>query len=1329
MLTPGRWFDFSTSNLPVKVTDAENDPIVTYRFTDIGSGPASADLWFSGLSTNNGYVAQGGSVDVPANQLTGLWIQGGSVKGTDTLQVQVYNGYSWSTAQNITVISDDPPVVAAAATSVGLNRTVALSSIFTATDPDGDTVTQYQVSNATVGGAHLLFDSVPQAENKVFTINAADLSHWQIASASTNHNSSQFEVSAYDGINWSTPTTINLVSGNTPSVVTVTGSLMFKTSQWLNFGSSNLPITVTDADGDPVVSYRLTEVGAGSTSAQLWYGSGYVAQGGTVTLTAAQLGNLWIQGGAAGGTDTLQVQVYDGSDWSTAQNITITTRAVNHAPVVSAATTGLGLSQTVAASTIFSVSDSDGDAITQYKITNSTVGGSYLLLNNVQQADNAPITVTAAQLAQLQIVSSSTDRSVSTFTVQAYDGFDWSASTSIAVTSSSPDHAASVAVTGNLIVLPGGWLNITPLNLPISVTDIDGDPVVAYRFTDLTSASNSAYLWFNGAVGQGGVVTVPVAQLSSLWIHGATGNNIDTLKLEVSDGYQWSTAETITVATRGANHAPVVTAATTSFGVNQTIAASTIFKVTDTDSDAIIQYKITDATTGGAHLLLNSVQQAENTPITISAANLSQLQIVTSSANHTGNTFTVQAFDGYDWSAATSINVTTAAPDSPSVVTVNGSVLVTPGASLNLTAANLPITVTDADADPIVSYRFTDLGTDVTSAQLLYGSGYVAQGGSVTVTPAQLGNLWIQGGSANGTDALQVQVYDGYQWSAAQNITINTHVPNHAPVVAAATTSFGLGQTVAASSIFSVTDADNDAITQYKITDASAGGAYLTLNGVQQADGAPIAVTAAQLAQLQVVTASSNQTNTFTVQAYDGFDWSAPVSVNVTSVSPDHPSVITVTGNLVVQTNSWLEATASTLPITVTDADGDPVVSYRFTDLGTDALGAYLWFSSSIAQGGSVTLAASQLSSLWVHGATAPATEVLQVEVYDGYQWSAPQDITLITHGIEHVPVVSAAAIGLGFSQTAALSSIFNVTDADGDAIAQYQVSDATAGGAHLLLDGVQQAENTVFTINAADLSHWQVVTSAASHDSNTFQISAFDGLGWSSTTNITVVSGNHAPIETATGALQFTPSQWLDFSVGSLPVSVTDADGDSVVSYKFTDLGTGSSTAHLWYGGSYVAQGGSVTVAAGQLGNLWVQGGSSSGIDTLRVQTYDGFSWSAPQDIAVITSPSPVNSNADAHVVNNTIGANDVLSGTAASDTFVFAPNFGNDTVNNYTPGQDVIAIDHSLLATVTAVVGAIATDLSGNAVIHVDANDSITLNGVSATALALHLTDFHIL
>ena len=98
------------------------------------------------------------------------------------------------------------------------------------------------------------------------------------------------------------------------------------------------------------------------------------------------------------------------------------------------------------------------------------------------------------------------------------------------------------------------------------------------------------------------------------------------------------------------------------------------------------------------------------------------------------------------------------------------------------------------------------------------------------------------------------------------------------------------------------------------------------LNGVQQADGAPIAVTAAQSGAVAGLTASANQTNHLTVQAYDGYRL---VGAGIGQCQPylesplTDPSVITVTGNLVAQTNSWLEATASTLPITVTDADGD----------------------------------------------------------------------------------------------------------------------------------------------------------------------------------------------------------------------------------------------------------------------------------------------------------------------------------------------------------------------------------------------------------------------
>ena len=1321
-LTPGQVLGLTTSNLPISVSDADGDSVVTYRFTDVGSGATSASLIFNGAA-----IAQGGSVDVAATQLAKLSVQGGSVNGTDSLQVQVYDGYQWSAAQTISVVSyiDHAPVVSGAAASLRPNQTIAVSSLFNVSDADGDTITQYKITDTTVGGAHLLLNGVQQAENTPITVTAAQLAQLQVQSAVTGGTNS-FSVQAFDGTLWSSAATVNVTTTEAPSAVTVTGSLQLITGQVLGLNTSNLPITVSDTDGDPVVTYRFTDVSTAASSAALIFNGTTLAQGASVDVAAAQLTNLSVQGGSGNGTDTLQVQVYDGYQWSAAQNISVATHVPNHAPVVAAtAATSLRPDLKAALSLTFSASDADGDTITQYKITDATLGGAHLLLNGVQQAENTTFTVAAANLAQWQVASASAT-GTNAFTVQAFDGIDWSNATTINLTTA--ETPSVVSVSGSLLVQPGAWLNVTAAVLPVTVTDADGDPIVSYRFTDVSSAASGAYLWFNGAtMAQGATVDVAPSLLSTFWVHGAVGNGTDILQVQAYDGYQWSAAQNITVATRGPNHAPAVTAATTSFGVGQTVAASSIFNVSDADSDPITQYKITDATSGGAHLLLNGVQQADGASFTIAASDLAQWQILTSSVNRSVNSFTVQAYDGYDWSAATSVAVTSMGPDDPSVVNVTGSMLVQPGAWLNVTA--LPVTVTDADGDPVVTYRFTDVGSGANSAYLWVG-GTIAQGGTVDVAASQLSSLWVHGAVANGTDTLQVQVYDGYQWSAAQNISVVTRGPNHAPAITAATTSFGVGQTVAASSIFNVSDADSDPITQYKITDATNGGAHLLLNGVQQTDGASFTIAASDLAQWQILTSSVNRSvNSFTVQAYDGYDWSAATSVAVTSMGPDTPSVIAVNGGLAVQPGAWLDVTAAILPITVTDADGDPVVTYRFTDAGVGANSSYLWFNgATIAQGGSVDVAASQLASLWVHGAAANGTDTLHMQVYDGYMWSAVQDVSVVTHGPNHVPTIAAGTTSLGFSDTVALSSIFSATDADGDAITQYKVSDATVGGAHLLLNGVQQAEGTIFTIDAANLSQWQVATSAVSHDVNQFQVAASDGIGWSSAASINVISGDNAPVETVANGLQLAPSQWLDFNTSNLPLSVTDADGDAIVSYRFTDVGNGSSSAYLWFNGTTLAQGASVDVPAAQLSSFWIRGGATAGIDTLRVQVNDGFAWSAPQDISVITSASAVNANAGAHIVTGqTTGGNDALTGTAASDTFVFAPNFGNDTVNNYTPGQDVIAIDHTVFATASAAVAA-ATGVAGNAVIHVDANDSITFTGISVATLSQHQNDFHI-
>ncbi len=317
-----------------------------------------------------------------------------------------------------------------------------------------------------------------------------------------------------------------------------------------------------------------------------------------------------------------------------------------------------------------------------------------------------------------------------------------------------------------------------------------------------------------------------------------------------------------------------------SFRPGQTVAASSLFSVSDQDGDTITQYKITDATAGGATLLLNGVAQAENTPITLTAAQLAQLQVQNASGAGT-STITVQAFDGQVWSNATTVNLTTT--ESAPVETVTGAINLVPNQTLTLSTANLPMTVSDADGDAITQYRFTDVGTGASSAHLIFNGTAVAQGGTVTVSAAQLSQVQVQGGSANGSDGIQVQVYDGYQWSNAQTVNVVTY-QDHAPVVTASSNArVHPGQAIDVSSLFSVSDQDGDTITQYRITDTTIGGAYLLINGTMPSANTPVTISATNLSQLQIQGSATDSTNAFTIQAYDGQVWSNATTVNLTT--------------------------------------------------------------------------------------------------------------------------------------------------------------------------------------------------------------------------------------------------------------------------------------------------------------------------------------------------------------------------------------------------------------------------------------------------------------
>ena len=164
---------------------------------------------------------------------------------------------------------------------------------------------------------------------------------------------------------------------------------------------------------------------------------------------------------------------------------------------------------------------------------------------------------------------------------------------------------------------------------------------------------------------------------------------------------------------------------------------------------------------------------------------------------------------------------------------------------------------------------------------------------------------------------------DGTLWSDWTTFNVNAPV-DHAPVVTATDYSANHNQSIAAASLFSVLDADSDAITAYQIEDLTAdatSGSWI-VDGLTQPAGQPIDVTPAQL--LNAKFQSGMGSDQLQVRASDGELWSDWTTFNV-SVPANHAPVV-MGGDATVKFNT---ATSVSSFFNATDADGDAIMSYQ----------------------------------------------------------------------------------------------------------------------------------------------------------------------------------------------------------------------------------------------------------------------------------------------------------------------------------------------------------------------------------------------------------------
>jgi hypothetical protein len=528
------------------------------------------------------------------------------------------------------------------------------------------------------------------------------------------------------------------------------------------------------------------------------------------------------------------LRAFDGYAWSAWSPGFTVTAPPDAGPTVTAPNATLGRGASIAASSLFSATDADGDSMAQYQLWDSNPGGGRWLINGIGQLSNTAITITAGQLAQtsFQAGVNSTDD----LYVRASDGYVFSPWVHFQV--SAPNHAAVVSVS-NQTGAPGQGLAASSL---FSATDADGDSVQNVQYWDSNGDAASGYFVVNGVV-QGANQAIALTAANLVNSSFQLGTEADQLWVRVNDGTDWSPWQsfvaTPTSRIPAGNKSPTETVFPQSATHGQSFAASSLVSASDPDGDTIVKYQFWNSAgdPSSGYFVLNGTAEPVQQSIEVTAAQLASFSFQSGSGN---DLLWVRASDGYQWSSWQSFTVTAPIDHAPVVTASDLN-----AAHRQSFAASSLFTVTDADADGMAKYQFWD-GSDPSAGYFLVNGVARPSNQAIDVSTSQLAGASFQSGS--GSALLYVRANDGMLWSSWAAFHVNAPA-DAAPVVTGGNASLPVGQSFAVSTLFGVSDPENDPITAYELFNSSPDPAngYFIANPQVQPSGQVIDVAAAQL--------------------------------------------------------------------------------------------------------------------------------------------------------------------------------------------------------------------------------------------------------------------------------------------------------------------------------------------------------------------------------------------------------------------------------------------------------------------------------------------------
>jgi hypothetical protein len=810
------------------------------------------------------------------------------------------------------------------------------------------------------------------------------------------------------------------------------------------------------------------------------------------------------------------------------------------------------------------------------------------------------------------------------------------------------------------------WVQLSTF---LSVNDADADPMVRFEVRDNNATAGSGHLWYAGNVLTAGqVVQANTGDLSTLWTRGGTNTSTDAMEIRAFDGIGWSDWKSFALVTRLPNRAPVITPAANPQGVGTglTVAASSLINATDADDDPIAAYKIWDPV-GGGRFEVNGTPIAAGQWVEVSAADFVDT-VYRGGVTQGSEPVWVLVNDGTLWSTSSATWTMQSQRTTNVAPVIAGPLLKNVEQSQWLQLSTF-LSVSDADADPMVRFEVRDNNAAAGSGVLWYAGANLVAGQVVQVNTGDLSTLWARGGANTGTDAMEIRAFDGIGWSEWKSFNLVTRLPNLVPVVTPTESIHYLpfGVVVPAGSLFSAMDPNGEAITQYEFWHNSGGGQFL-VNGVGQPAGQAIGIAPADLDKVTYQAGFLQETETVFVRANDGTAWSPWAQWSMAS-GPQGLRMGEIVGT---RGNDFRSTSPGNIFFGLKGDDNISGSGGAMGGEGNDTYNVQFGESMLIYDTGNSPNDVLNMSNIdirllglvderhlaLISSNLHPNPDFLQIfavaivfdyassgmiETISGQSWqqfaaqipadnhftwaelelgaglSSPAEVAEFMYHyrrreaalqVDSAPVVAARSPqpDIFRNNSYAVSQFFTASDANGDPIVSWELTDLNAGNGTLLVNGVAQQHGTPVTVfDLAGVTY----QAPGLGGSDTLRVRASDGGSLSAPVDIPVVTVNHLPVVSAQSA---SPREGEEISVGSL-FTAADADGDPIVTYQITDTGAGGAT--LLVNGQVQPVNVPVTVAAADLGTVRYLAGASA--ETLDVRAHDGIEWGPVTHLSVV--------------------------------------------------------------------------------------------------------------